>query len=115
MPYDWLSCATIVVCGTLLVIAARMRSHVGVRLALVVIAGFLLRADAACQWSLHIWDESFHALVASNLRDAPFQPMLYAHPAVAYDPLDWMSNHVWLHKPPAALWLMALSLKVFGT
>jgi len=115
MLYDPVSWVTIVGGATLLGAAARARLHVSVRLALIVFAGFLLRLDAAWQWSLHIWDESFHALVASNLRDAPFMPLLYARPAVPYDRLDWMSNHVWLHKPPGALWLMALSLKIFGT
>ena len=115
MPYDALSCVTIAASAALLVGAACIRSRVSVRLTLIVLAALFLRADAAYQWSLHIWDESFHALVASNLRDDPLRPALYARPALPYDPLNWMANHVWLHKPPGALWLMALSLKIFGT
>jgi 4-amino-4-deoxy-L-arabinose transferase len=63
---------------------------------------------------LHVWDERFHALVAKNMIDEPFAPMLYADPVVdmAYD--RWDRAHIWLHKQPLFLWQMALSLKIFG-
>ena len=69
---------------------------------------------ASWQYSLHQWDERFHALVAKNLISDPLKPTLYRSPAVSYDYRDWTSNHVWLHKPPVALWLMAGSMRVFG-
>lgn len=62
----------------------------------------------------NIWDEQFHALVAKNLMSDPLKPMLYADPAFPVHPEMWISNHIWLHKPPLFLWLMALSMKIFG-
>src|SRR5688572_5924121 len=114
MPYDALSVATITVSACLLG-AATMRRSVALRLGCILLAALCLRADAAYQRSLHVWDESFHALVAKHMIDAPLRPVLYRAPALPYEPQDWMANHVWLHKPPAALWLMAGSMRVFGT
>src|SRR5262249_26127174 len=31
-----------------------------------------------------------------------------------YDYRDWTANHVWLHKPPLTLWLIASGLRAFG-
>lgn len=114
MPYDALSLVTLAAVAGLLLAASRGRTPIGMRIACIVVAALLLRADAAYQRSLHVWDESFHALVARNLIDTPLRPVLYRAPALPYDPQDWMSNHVWLHKPPAALWLMAGSMALFG-
>ena len=77
-------------------------------------AALLIRTDAACQRSLHTWDESYHALVAKNLIQQPWKPTLYRTPVLPYDLQDWTANHVWLHKPPGALWLMAASMALFG-
>ena len=63
---------------------------------------------------LHEWDERFHALVAKNMIDDPFKPTLYKNPVLEYDYENWGGNHVWLHKQPVPLWLMALSMKIFG-
>ena len=63
---------------------------------------------------LHAWDERYHALVAKNMIEHPWRPVLYADPALPYDFRHWTANHVWLHKPPLALWLMALSMATFG-
>jgi len=59
-------------------------------------------------------DERFHALVAKNLLDHPFTPMLYADPVtdMAYD--RWDRSIVWLHKQPLFLYQIALSFKIFG-
>lgn len=83
-------------------------------LAALLVAGFLFRFSAAGDWYLHAWDERYHALVAKHLIEDPFRPTLYADPVLDYDYRDWTANHVWLHKPPLALWLMALSMKLFG-
>jgi 4-amino-4-deoxy-L-arabinose transferase-like glycosyltransferase len=99
--------------GALLVAAALWRAA-GVRIGFVLLAAFLIRTDAGWTRSLHDWDERFHALVAKNLLTDPFKPTLYRNPAVEYDYRDWTSNHVWLHKPPGALWPMAGSMAVFG-
>ncbi len=64
---------------------------------------------------LNIWDEQFHALVAKNMIDRPFTPTLYREELIDHDYWDWARNHVWLHKPPLFLWLIALSIKIFGT
>lgn len=63
---------------------------------------------------LHHWDEAIHALVAKNMMNNPFQPVLIREPVLEYDFRDWTSNHIWLHKQPLFLWQMALSMKLFG-
>lgn len=63
---------------------------------------------------LHDWDERFHAVVAKNVMNNPFKPMLRANPIIDYNYTDWCCNHVWLHKQPLFLWQMALSMKIFG-
>lgn len=81
---------------------------------LILLAGLLLRIYTASDLYLHEWDERYHALVAKHMIEAPFRPTLYAHPILDYDYRSWVSNHIWLHKPPLPLWLMAFSLQVFG-
>jgi len=81
---------------------------------LIISAGFLLRVYTSLDFYLHPWDERYHALVAKNLILHPFLPTLYDTPILDYDYKVWISNNVWLHKPPFALWLISLSLKVFG-
>ncbi len=64
---------------------------------------------------LNIWDEQYHALVAKNMMQNPFKPVLYQIPVLPYHFQSWTNNHIWLHKQPLFLWQIALSLKVFGT
>lgn len=64
---------------------------------------------------LNIWDEQFHALVAKNLSETPLTPRLYPEALIDHDYRDWSKNHIWLHKPPLFLWLIAISIKFFGT
>jgi len=113
MPYDSVSLVVAATAGALL-IGAMVSRAVAVRVALVVLAAMLIRVDGAWTRSLHAWDERFHALVAKNLIVDPLKPTLYRQPVVGYDYRDWTSNHVWLHKPPGALWLMAGSMRLFG-
>lgn len=63
---------------------------------------------------LHSWDEQFHALVAKNLSYDPLSPILINNPLFGFDYKSWVYNHIWLHKQPFFLWLIALSLKLFG-
>lgn len=63
---------------------------------------------------IHSWDERFHALVAKNMMEHPFKPMLRVNPILEYDYKAWCCNHIWLHKQPLFLWQMALSMKIFG-
>jgi 4-amino-4-deoxy-L-arabinose transferase-like glycosyltransferase len=79
-----------------------------------VAAGLLLRMYAGADLFLHTWDERYHALVAKHLIEHPIVPTLYDHPVLPYDYRDWRSNHVWLHKPPLALWLMAAGMRLLG-
>ncbi|HXO41244.1 MAG TPA: glycosyltransferase family 39 protein, partial [Thermoanaerobaculia bacterium] len=82
--------------------------------AAIVAAGLVLRMYAGCDLFLHTWDERYHALVAKHLLEHPLVPTLYDHPVLPYDYRDWRSNHVWLHKPPLALWLMAAGMRLLG-
>lgn len=63
---------------------------------------------------LHPWDERFHAVVAQNLAQDPFTPTLYPDTLVPAPYDRWDRAHIWLHKQPAFLWMMAGSLKIFG-
>ena len=63
---------------------------------------------------LNLWDEQYHALVAKNMLGDPFTPMLYKTPILDYDYTNWTANHIWLHKQPLFLWIIAISFKVFG-
>jgi len=84
-------------------------------LAAILVLGLLLRIATAQDPFLHTWDERFHALVAKNLIEAPLKPVLYAKPLLPYDFREWSNNHIWLSKPPLALWPMAVSIHWFGT
>ena len=66
---------------------------------------------------LFTWDEQFHALVAKNNMSNPFHPKLFLnHPEGITIPSDqWVLSETWLHKQPFFTWLMALSLKLFGS
>lgn len=63
---------------------------------------------------LYLWDEQFHALVAKNIMDNPFKTMLYVQPVLPYKFGYWAGDHIWLYKGPVFLWLIAISLKIFG-
>ncbi|HMG14269.1 MAG TPA: hypothetical protein VK590_02410 [Saprospiraceae bacterium] len=83
-------------------------------LLLLIIAGLALRIYTATDLFLHDWDERYHALVAKNLIQHPLLPTLYDNPVLAYDYKSWSSNHIWLHKQPLPLWMMAFSMYLFG-
>lgn len=74
----------------------------------------MLRLYVGSDLFLHEWDERYHALVAKNYIKHPLKPTLYDNPVIEYSYRDWTSNHIWVHKPPLALWLMAISMKIFG-
>ncbi len=83
-------------------------------IALLLLVAFLLRAGLGGRLWLSRWDESFHALVARNLMKHPLKPTLVDHPLEDVPACFWAHSHIWLHKPPLALWLMAGSMTVFG-
>jgi 4-amino-4-deoxy-L-arabinose transferase len=72
-----------------------------------------VRAWAASPPVLHDWDERYHALVAKHFIAHPLEPILIEGggelPAA-----EWTATGVFLHKPPLALWLMALGRWIFG-
>ena len=76
----------------------------------ILVGIFIAKSDPF----LHIWDEQFHALVAKNLIENPLKPILIKEPLFGFNPLDWSSTHIWIHKQPLFLWQMAASLKIFG-
>jgi 4-amino-4-deoxy-L-arabinose transferase-like glycosyltransferase len=82
---------------------------------LLLLSAFLIRLlMASLDPFLHEWDEKYHALVAKNMINFPFKPMLRINPILPYDPAAWCCNHIWVHKQPLFLWQMALSMKIFG-
>ncbi len=84
-------------------------------LGLLIVGALVLRFFMAMAANyLHLWDEQYHAMVAKNMMDAPFTPMLYANPVLPYPLLSWIEGHIWLHKQPLFLWQMAASMKIFG-
>ncbi len=84
-------------------------------LVLLALGGLFLRIFMAIlDPSLGIWDEQYHALVAKNLINTPFTPQLYKSSILNIHSLNWINTNVWLHKPPAFLWQIALSIKLFG-
>lgn len=88
--------------------------HKSVAVVLLIIGGAILRVYCSTDWFLHEWDERYHALVAKNLSTNFLHPVLYKHALLPYNPANWTNNHVWLHKQPISLWLMAISIKIFG-
>jgi len=90
------------------------RENFELSLYLIVFAGAILRIYTSLDFYLHEWDERYHALVAKNLIDNPFKPMLYQYPILDYDYKNWAGNHIWVHKQPVPLYSMALSMFVFG-
>src|SRR5436309_1713053 len=92
-----------------------IRVPVWFQLAFLTVLAFALRCYmATLDPFLHEWDECFHALVARNMMDNPFVPMLHKGQILPYDYHQWVSNTVWLHKQPLFLWQIALSMKLFG-
>jgi 4-amino-4-deoxy-L-arabinose transferase-like glycosyltransferase len=86
-----------------------------IALVLLILSGFCFRLImAALDPFLQDWDERFHALVAKNMMDFPFKPMLRVDPLAPYKVEDWCCNHIWVHKQPLFLWQMAISMKLFG-
>ena len=103
-------------------------------LALVVLSCFLFSGGKVkpAQWILVIasfcfhlflhlvsdqilpWDEQYHLLVSKNLMDNPLRPVLYQYSLDAGKRFHWELGNIWLHKPPLFMWLIAVSMKIFG-
>lgn len=81
---------------------------------LLILCGLGLLIYVSSDFFLHTWDEKYHALVAKNLIRHPLIPTLYDNPILPYDYKNWDGNHIWLHKQPLPLWIMATSMWIFG-
>ncbi|MBS1585381.1 MAG: glycosyltransferase family 39 protein [Bacteroidetes bacterium] len=90
------------------------RNKEAMAIMLLMACGLALRIYTASDLYLHAWDERYHALVAKNMLKHFFLPTLYDNSVLATDYHYWTLGHVWLHKQPVPLWLIAISLKVFG-
>ena len=114
LPYDAWSVGAIVVSSLCLLAATRRSMPTAARLTWIAVAAFIIRLDPAAQSSLHLWDESVHAVIARHMAADPLTPTLYTHPILP-PPIDsWTESGVWLHKPPLTFWLIAVSLATFG-
>ena len=58
-------------------------------ISIVILLGLALRLLVGSDLYLHSWDERYHALVAKNMMDNPFVPMLYKNAILPFDPIDW--------------------------
>ena len=85
-----------------------------ISLLFIVLSGILFFVFTSSDFFLHSWDERYHALVAKNFLKHPFLPTLYNNPILPYDYKIWIGNHIWLHKQPLPIWLIAGSMKIFG-
>lgn len=93
----------------------QFRNKLNYSIFLLLLGGIALRYFAIIlDPYLNLWDERIHALVAKNMIENPFKPILFTNPVLDYDYKAWCINHIWLHKQPLFLWQMALSLKIFG-
>ena len=80
----------------------------------ILIASFALVLRNLGHSKIHYWDEGFHAMVARNLTKHPLKFTLYDQPWLDYNYKSWGENHIWLHKPPVAMWKICLSHFIFG-
>ncbi len=83
-------------------------------LVFVVLVGLALRVSVSLHEYITKWDESFHSLVAKNFIEDPFEPLLLKDCPEKYQTHFWLQTRVWLNKPPFSMWLIALSLRIFG-
>ena len=90
------------------------RWTVYVTLGVLLLASLALHFHKLGHAGIKDLDEAYHAIVARSMLDDPLKPTLYATPYLPYDFHNWQGNHVWLHKPPVALWQIAGSFAVFG-
>ena len=88
--------------------------HIKIILCCILIAAGALVLRNVGHSGITYWDEGFHAVVAQNLTKHPLKFTLYDQPWLPYDYKGWGENHIWLHKPPVAMWTIWLSHLVFG-
>jgi 4-amino-4-deoxy-L-arabinose transferase-like glycosyltransferase len=89
------------------------RGH-AIALAVILAGSFFLKLHHLSHESIKPLDEVFHAIVARNFLKHPLTPTLVDQPYLPYDDSNWQANHIWLHKPPMALWQIAFSFALLG-
>ena len=80
----------------------------------ILIISFALVLRNLGHSKIRYWDEGFHAMVARNLTKHPLKFTLYDQPWLEYNYKSWGENHIWLHKPPVAMWKICISHFIFG-
>ena len=93
--------------------AVRLRSKPRAAAWLAAGAGTIIAAAMSMDDFLHPWDERYHAVVARHLMLHPLVPTLYEDAPLPLSQV-WGSGHVFIHKPPLTLWLMAASMRLLG-
>jgi 4-amino-4-deoxy-L-arabinose transferase-like glycosyltransferase len=83
-------------------------------LVVLLVLACALRLAAATNPKLRTWDEAHHALVARHLLSHVGHPTLFEDESLPHDDRNWQRAHTWVHKPPLALWTMALGIAVVG-
>ena len=83
-------------------------------LADILIASWVCNLPHLGHASIKPLDEAFHAIVARNFLKHPLTPTLDDSPALPAQSGDWLNAHIWLHKPPLAMWQIAISFALFG-
>ncbi len=112
LQYSWLAAGILILVSA---IVFYVRGKTAWSLFLLTLGTFVLKLLMTnTDPFLYDWDEQYHALVAKNLSEHPGTPMLYNEPLLPVDISRWADNHIWLHKPPLFLWLIAISIKIFG-
>jgi len=112
LQFTWLAGGVSLLCCSVVLF---IRGKTSLSLFIMTVGAFTLRLLMTnTDPFLYDWDEQYHALVAKNLAVHPGTPMLYENPLLPVDISRWADNHIWLHKPPLFLWLIALSIKFFG-
>lgn len=104
--------AALAATGAAAVLARRRRPCAAALL--LALAGLVFRADLSDRAWLGKWDERYHAVVARNLVEHPLRPTLNEFPLEDHPPSAWTESHLWLHKPPGALWPISASLALLG-
>lgn len=118
-PFFWTSVFTplsVAIASLVIWFSHRSQKTGKIKTALVTLclSALILRAASSTYFSLAPWDERYHAVVAAHMMSEPFKPTLYRDAVMPYDVRAWTGNHIWLHKPPLTMALMAASMKLFG-
>jgi hypothetical protein len=92
----------------------RKSSVATILIVLILTGSFALKLRHLGHTDIKPLDEVFHAIVARNFLKHPFTPTLNDPQFVPNGDKSWLDAHIWLHKPPMAMWQMALSFAAFG-